>query len=64
MKKTSADNRDDAIMVNVEQLMEKLNCGYKTAREIGEHAEARICVGRRVWYNIAKIQKYLEEIAV
>lgn len=64
MRKTSADNRDDALMVNVEQLMDKLNCGYKTAREIGENAEARICVGRRVWYNVAKIQKYLEEIAV
>ena len=64
MRKTKADNRSDAIMVNIDQLMEKLNCGYKTAREIGEHAEARICIGRRVWYDISKIQKYLDEIAV
>ncbi len=64
MRRTKANNVDNAIMINVNQLMEKLNCGYKTAKEVGELANARIYIGRRVWYNIEKIQEYLDEITI
>ncbi len=64
MRKTKADNTAGALMVTTEQLMEKLNCGYKSAVSIGAKAEARIYVGRRVWYNVRKVEQYLEKIAV
>lgn len=64
MRKTKANNSTDAIMVTTEQLMEKMNCGYQTAVTIGTQAEARIYIGRRVWYNVEKIEKYLQKIAI
>lgn len=64
MRKTKANNNNDALMVTTEQLMEKMNCGYQTAVTIGTQAEARIYIGRRVWYNVEKIEKYLQKIAI
>lgn len=64
MRKTKADNISDAIMVTTEQLMQKMNCGYQTAVTIGTKAKARIYIGRRVWYNVQKIEEYLKEIAI
>lgn len=64
MRKTKANNSTDAIMVTTEQLMEKMNCGYQTAVTIGAKAGARIHIGRRVWYNLKKVEQYLQEIAV
>ena len=64
MRKTKANNNNDALMVTTEQLMEKMNCGYQTAVTIGARAEARIIIGRRVWYNLKKVEQYLQEIAV
>ena len=40
-----------------------LSAGYPTAVEIGTAAGARITVGRRVLWNVSKIQKYLDEIS-
>lgn len=65
MRKTKSENINNSpLMLTVEQLQEKLNCGYKTAVQIGEEAKARIYVGRRVWYYIPKIEEYLVKIAV
>lgn len=64
MRKTKAQNMNDPLMVTTEQLMRKMNCGYQTAVTIGAKAGARIYVGRRVWYNLNKVEKYLQEIAV
>ena len=62
-RKTKYTAEQDVIMINTEQLMKKLNCGYKTATIIGEEAKARIYIGRRVWYKVTLIEKYLEKIA-
>ncbi|OIZ62711.1 hypothetical protein BLA28_20160 [Eisenbergiella tayi] len=64
MRKTKFECAENPIMVNVEQLQARLNCGYKTAVQIGQEAKARVYVGRRVWYNINKVESYLEKIAV
>lgn len=64
MRKTKTDNSTDALMLTTSQLMAKLNCGYQSAVTIGTAAQARIHVGRRVWYSVAKIEKYLESKAV
>lgn len=64
MRATKANNTDNSLMVTVDQLQEKLNCGYQTAVKIGEQAQARIFVGRRVWYSVKKIEEYLYKNSV
>ena len=63
MNKTTKRNEPDVIAVDIEKLSSILSCGYTTARKIGELAEARIYIGRRVLYSVNKIQKYLDAIS-
>ena len=49
--------------VDTAGLQEMLSSGRKTAVEIGIAANARITVGRRVLWNVKKIQKYLDAIS-
>ena len=63
MNKTFNRNDPNAIAVDIEKLSAILSCGNVTAKKIGELAEARIFIGRRVLYSVSKIQKYLDSIA-
>jgi len=63
MNKTNDRISPDVIAVDIEKLSAILSCGCATARKIGEQAEARISIGRRVLYSVSKVQKYLETIA-
>lgn len=63
MNKTFNRNDPDVIVVDIEKLSAILSCGCATARKIGEQAEARIFIGRRVLYSVNKVQKYLDSIA-
>ena len=63
MNKTFNRNDPDVIAVDIEKLSAILSCGCATARKIGEQAEARIFIGRRVLYSENKVQKYLDSIA-
>lgn len=62
-KRTVIDNIADYRTVDTEKLQGMLTAGRKTAVEIGTAAGARIKVGRRVLWNVAKIQKYLDAIS-
>lgn len=60
------DNRNLSLRnlsVNTETLMEVLDCGRKTATEIGNKAGAKMCVGRKILWNLKLIQQYLDTIA-
>lgn len=59
MNKTKERNSNTPITVDVEKLSAMLCCGTATARKIGEQAEARIVIGRRVLYSVDKVQRYL-----
>lgn len=63
MNKTFNRNDPDVIAVDIEKLSAILSCGCATARKIGEQAEARIFIGRRVLYSVNKVRKYLDSIA-
>lgn len=63
MNKTISRNEPDVIAVDIEKLSSILSCGHATARKIGEQAEARIYIGRRVLYSVSKIQEYLDAIS-
>lgn len=64
MRRTKYSNDTDAILINTVQLQSKLNAGYKTAVTISEEAKARVFIGRRVFHNVTKIERYLEKIAM
>lgn len=53
----------DKICVDTNELMSLLSCGRVTAVQIGEQACARIEIGKRLLWNISKVQKYLDTIA-
>lgn len=59
VKIVSANN----LAVDTAGLQSLLSAGYPTAVEIGTAAGAKICVGRRVLWNVSKVKKYLDEIS-
>ena len=53
----------DRIAIDTTDLMKLLSCGRMTAKQIGESANAKITIGRRVLWNADKIKAYLAEVA-
>jgi len=51
------------LAVDTEQLQVLLGCGRKIATDIGNAAEARIQIGRRILWNVRKVEKYLDSIS-
>ena len=64
MRKTTEYNEENRLTVDIEGLMAMLSCGEVTAKKIADYAEAKVIVGRRVLYNVDKIKKYLDAMAV
>lgn len=64
MQKTKEINEGtDRRAVNAIELQSMLGCGRATAVKIAEAAGARIKIGRRVLYNVGKVQAYLDQIS-
>ena len=57
MRKTTEYKAENRLTVDIEGLMAMLSCGEVTAKKIADYAEARVIVGRRVLYNVDKIQQ-------
>lgn len=51
------------ITVTTEELQYILSCGRDSAIQIGESAEARVQIGRRVLWNVEKIKEYINQIS-
>lgn len=59
MRKTNENNASfNDLTVDTAGLQALMHAGIKTATEIGTAAGAKIYVGRRVLWNVAKIRKY------
>lgn len=63
MNKTISRETKAPLTVDIEGLSAMLSCGRATARKIGEQAEARICIGRRVLYSVDKVQQYIYKLS-
>lgn len=63
MNKTSLREAEEIITVDIEKLSAMLSCGRATARKIGEQAEAKICIGRRVLYSVDRVRKYIGDVS-
>lgn len=62
--KTNGEARNiDKICVTTESLQDLLDCGRATAVEIGRQAGARIEVGKRLLWNVSKIQSYIDSLS-
>lgn len=64
MNKTSeTETKVPCVTVTTQGLQDSLGSGRATAVAIGTAAGARIQVGRRVLWNLAKVQDYLDMIS-
>lgn len=61
--KTTYESLENKKTVDTSGLQSMLSCGRKSAVDIGMAANARISVGRRVLWNIKKVQQYLDAIS-
>ena len=51
------------LTVTTDELQALLGCGRKSAVDIGELAEAKIQLGKRVLWNVEKVKIYLNLIS-
>lgn len=66
MNRTRNRNEDGTLKqlaCGTDALSGAMGCGKETAIKIATAAGARIQIGRRVLWNISKVQKYLDEIS-
>lgn len=67
MRATKQFNNVDTqskITINTDELQAMLSCGRYFAIQIGEAAEARIQIGKRIFWNVEKIKSYINSISV
>lgn len=62
-RERSITNLSNCRAVDTKELQGMLACGRTTAIKIGKEAGARIEVGRRVLWNVDKVQRYLDSIS-
>lgn len=70
MRKTNQGNENgfsreylNPISVDTNGLQTILSCGRSTAVQIGLDAQARVMVGKRVLWNVSKVQTYLDAVS-
>ena len=67
MRATKQFNNVDTqskIAINTDELQAMLSCGRYSAVQIGEAAESRIQIGKRIFWNVEKIKSYINSISV
>ena len=65
MNKTSRKTLQlsNRLTANTDSLAEYRDCGRTTAVKIGEAAGAKIQIGKRVLWNVSKVQTYLDSLS-
>ena len=63
MNATRKTTTPKKITVTTDELREMLGCGRESAVRLGESAEARVKIGRRVLWNLSKIQSYIDNMS-
>ena len=53
----------EKILISTLELQKMIGCGRANAVKFGDEAGARVRIGKLLRWNVAKIQKYLEENA-
>lgn len=63
MRKTITESVSNRLAVDTRALQSMLCCGRETAVRIGLEANSRFQVGRRVLWNVEKVQEYLNGVS-
>mgnify|MGYP004726762015 FL=1 len=64
MRKTKKEECEaPKLLVHTEELKQMLCAGRAAAVRIGTDAEAKVQSGRRVLWNVKKVQKYIDMIS-
>lgn len=63
MRKTVREDCSQRLAVDTKELQSMLCCGRDTAVKIGLEANARLQFGKRVLWNVAKVQGYLDRVS-
>lgn len=58
-----SDSLSDRVTLTSDELALVMGCGRKAAVNAGIEAGARIKIGRRVLWNVKKVQEYLDQIS-
>lgn len=53
----------EKMLISTPELMKVIGCGRANAVKFGDEAGARVRIGKLLRWNVAKIQKYMDEIA-
>lgn len=62
-KKKPVVNLNQKRLVDTNHLMEILDCGKHTAIKIGNLAKAKVCIERKLFWNVKLIQQYIDSIS-
>ena len=63
MRKTNRETSSQRLAVDTPELQVMLGCGRTTAVKIGTEARARIQIGKRLLWNVSKIQEYMDKLS-
>lgn len=63
MRKTTREECVRRLAVDTPELQSMLCCGRDTAVRIGTEAKSRLQIGKRVLWNVEKVQEYLNSIS-
>ena len=66
MRKRETVNTADltsCVLIDTKELQKVTSCGRDGAIKLGTAAGARVQLGRRVLWNVAKIRAYLDQIS-
>lgn len=63
MRKTAIKDNVRRLAVDTKELQSMLCCGRDTAVKIGLEAESRLQIGKRVLWNVEKVQEYLDKVS-
>ena len=63
MRQANIKETSHKMAVDISQLQSMLCCGRKTALKIGTDANAVFRIGKRLLFNVEKIQAYLNKIS-
>ena len=53
----------EKMLISTPELQKMIGCGRANAVKFGDEAGARVRIGKLLRWNVAKIQKYMNEIA-
>lgn len=62
-KKFNGVDIQNKIAITTNELQAMLSCGRYSAVQIGELAEARIQIGKRIFWNVEKVKSYINLIS-